>query len=133
MFKSILVPLDGSPFAEHALPLAVAIARGSGATLRLMRVLQGTPQNDQQTVAQAYLEKAYQRVQAAVGVPVEYDLVPQETNVAESIRATSTPKRLTVVLTSHGRGAVSRLWLGSVADELVRSWQFPYCWSGPGE
>ena len=29
MYRTILVPLDGSPFAEHALPLALSIARRS--------------------------------------------------------------------------------------------------------
>jgi nucleotide-binding universal stress UspA family protein len=30
MFRNILVPLDGSPFAEQAIPVAVEIARRSG-------------------------------------------------------------------------------------------------------
>ena len=38
MYHSILLPLDGSPFAEAALPVAVAIARRSGAVLHLARV-----------------------------------------------------------------------------------------------
>ena len=33
MYRSLLVPLDGSAFAEHALPLALGLARRSGATL----------------------------------------------------------------------------------------------------
>jgi nucleotide-binding universal stress UspA family protein len=37
--KTILVPLDGSDFAARALPTAVAIARASGAALRLVRVV----------------------------------------------------------------------------------------------
>ena len=31
MFRTILTPLDGSTFGEHALPLALGIARRSGA------------------------------------------------------------------------------------------------------
>ena len=38
MFNSILVPLDGSPAAEGALPLASSIARQAGASLEIMRV-----------------------------------------------------------------------------------------------
>ena len=37
-FRSILVPLDGSPFAEQALPLAARIADRTGAKLRLALV-----------------------------------------------------------------------------------------------
>lgn len=39
-FRRILVPLDGSPTAEHALRHAAAIARSLGAEIRLLRVLE---------------------------------------------------------------------------------------------
>jgi len=35
MFHSILVPLDGSPFSEQALPLALSIARRAGIPLQV--------------------------------------------------------------------------------------------------
>ena len=37
-FRSLLVPLDGSAFGEHALPLALGIARRCGARVRLVHV-----------------------------------------------------------------------------------------------
>lgn len=39
MLQHILVPLDGSPRAEQALPVAARIARASGGTLTLLRVV----------------------------------------------------------------------------------------------
>jgi len=38
MIRSILVPLDGSTFGEHALPMAASLARRAGATLHLVHV-----------------------------------------------------------------------------------------------
>ena len=38
MYQSILVPLDGSHFSEHALPIAGELARRAGATLRLVHI-----------------------------------------------------------------------------------------------
>ena len=38
MYCSLLVPLDGSRFGEHALPIARAIALRSDATVRLVHV-----------------------------------------------------------------------------------------------
>src|SRR3954468_17240392 len=43
MIRSILVPLDGSDFAEHALPLAAGLARKAGARLPLTHVHQTPP------------------------------------------------------------------------------------------
>ena len=38
MYRSVLVPLDGSTFGEQALPLAQSIARRAGASLQIVRV-----------------------------------------------------------------------------------------------
>src|SRR5688572_14015740 len=38
MIRSILVPLDSSRFSEHALPLALSLARRAGAKLTLLHV-----------------------------------------------------------------------------------------------
>src|SRR5690606_22548252 len=43
VFDPIVVPLDGSPFGEHALPWAAAIARAARARLRLVLVHQLPP------------------------------------------------------------------------------------------
>jgi len=40
MYKRVLIPLDGSPLAEQALPHAIAQARHSQAELILLRVLE---------------------------------------------------------------------------------------------
>ena len=38
MFTSIIVPLDGSSFAERALPLALAVAQRAHAPVELVHV-----------------------------------------------------------------------------------------------
>jgi nucleotide-binding universal stress UspA family protein len=40
MYRSLLVPLDGSAFAEQALPLTLGIARRAGAALNVVQVHQ---------------------------------------------------------------------------------------------
>src|SRR4051812_31023159 len=39
MYRSLLVPLDGSPFGEHALPLALTLAKRCGAEIHLVHVM----------------------------------------------------------------------------------------------
>jgi nucleotide-binding universal stress UspA family protein len=153
MFRSILVPLDGSIFAEQALPLAASIARHAGAVLRLVRVippladyffwapLPGDPletdlRNIHRIEAQEYLNDVVQRVRAAGTVSVVCDVIEEklELSVAESIGVDAEKKGVDlVVLTSHGRGAVARFWLGSVADKLVRSLKIPVLLVRPQE
>ncbi|MCA1769037.1 MAG: universal stress protein [Halomonas sp.] len=45
MFKTILVPIDGSNHAEKALSVAAQLARASSATLHLMTVAEFPPDN----------------------------------------------------------------------------------------
>ena len=42
MFQHIVVPLDGSPRAERALPVAARIARASGGSILLLQVVSST-------------------------------------------------------------------------------------------
>ncbi len=149
MFRTILVPLDGSVFAEHALPLAVSVARQCGATLRLLRVvppladyffmpplpsdpLHGELQKLHRTDAQTYLDGVVHRLKDTV--PVICDVMEEEEGVSESICADTVRTGVDlIVLSSHGRGAVARFWLGSIADKLVRTAPVPVLLARPPE
>lgn len=132
MFRTLLVPWDGSPASEHALPLAIGIARRIGASLRLVRV--HVPQEHYQGEALLYegldhhtrareqdeLDRITRRVaDIAAGVPVTSALVSGAVCDALIEHAAAVSADL-IVMTTHGRGMLSRFWLGSVADELVR-------------
>lgn len=139
MFRSILVPLDGSRLAEEALATAIATARRSGATLQLAMVHHPVlPSADSAAMTSAfteldrlahegeqrYLNHVAERIRGETDVVVHTALL--EGPVAERLatHATSLSTDL-VVMTTHGRGAVSRMWLGSVADELLRHLTMP--------
>jgi nucleotide-binding universal stress UspA family protein len=134
MFRSIVVPLDGSSFAEQALPLAQGLARKTGGTLHLVRVhglyafsdpryswLPYDPALDAQCKEQelAYLEEIARR--AAEEAPLATTSTVMSGMVADGILSHAQSKAADlVVMTTHGRGPVSRAFLGSVADELMR-------------
>ena len=139
MFRSIMVPLDGSPFAEQALPLATELARRSGAILQVALVHHPVPalataievpdieaQLDQEARAheQTYLSSILERLRRTANIPVTSVLL--DGPVAESLQhqVESSGADL-VVITTHGRGPVSRFWLGSVADHLMRVLHIP--------
>lgn len=128
MLRTILVPLDGTPFGEQALPVATAVARRTGARVRLAHVHRPVPV-DQQTLgataefaAREEDRRKLARVAgelAAAGVPAEHALL--DGPVAETlVRHAAEVAADLVVMTTHGRGPLSRAVLGSVADSLVR-------------
>jgi nucleotide-binding universal stress UspA family protein len=146
MYRNLLVPVDGSVFAEHALPLALSLARRAGARVQLVHVhvplaavdAEGFGYVAQHLDAQIkaehheYLERLVRRIHDVSDVPVTATLL--EGDVAVLLRATagSTDTDL-VVMTTHGRGPFQRFWLGSVADALVRDLPVPLLLLRPGE
>ena len=141
MYRSLLVPLDGSPFAEQALPLAISIARRAGASLQVVAVAAGStlsflPEHDQDYWAKGwsvYLEQVVERVRSHVPVPVSFVLL-EGGRVATrlSAHAESIGADL-IVMSTHGRGALGRFWLGSVPLELMGSLSQPLLLVKPGD
>jgi nucleotide-binding universal stress UspA family protein len=139
MYRSICVPLDGSPFAEQALPLALEIARGAGAIVQVALVHHPVPalatamevpeieaQLDQEARAreQVYLSGIVERMRRTVNVPVTSALLDGAVTDALQSHMEASGTDL-VVMTTHGRGPMSRFWLGSVADHLMRTLHLP--------
>lgn len=148
MYRSILVPLDGSSFGEQALPWALSIARRSGASLRLVHVLSPVPaalpegvavpllsdrlEEESRRQRRTYLDAIVARLTDCCPLFVSADLV--EGAVAPTIRAAATGTSVDlVVMTTHGRGAVQRFWMGSVADEVIRDLPTPLLLIRPQE
>jgi nucleotide-binding universal stress UspA family protein len=146
MYRSILVPLDGSSFGEQALPLAVSIARRAGATLHLVSVHvpiapmveDGVASFDQRIDlavkrrSQVYLDKVVEQVAGTAEVPLLAKVV--EGPIADALceQAAATGADL-IVMTTHGRGGLARAWLGSVADDLIRRVTVPILLVRPQE
>jgi nucleotide-binding universal stress UspA family protein len=150
MYRNILVPLDGSPFGEHALPLAVTLARKHGAALHLAHVLpplaslysetalfgdesfERRLREHQRARHQAYLDAVVARLRAA-GVPAVGTSI-QEGEVAPTLRARAVEVGAdVVVMTTHARGGLARWWLGSVADDLARGLPMPLLLTRPAD
>lgn len=136
MLRLILVPLDGSPFGERAIPLALCVARRTGASVELVHVREpavfggGTPMVDTRLDAElkeetrAALERLRERTARRSGLPVSAALL--EGPVIPTLEAHVQARSVSlVVMTTHGRGGMSRSWLGSVADALLRRIEVP--------
>jgi len=138
MFRSILVPLDGSPFAEHSLPMAISLARCSKARLHLVTVSTPLPevfveglaydisqlQQDQGERFGTYISSVAQQVRAVSDVAVHTTVLYGE--VASSLcDLIATGGEDLIVMATHGKGPLGRFWLGSVTDEMIRHAPLP--------
>ena len=137
----VMVPLDGSPFAEQALPLALAIARRIGAHLHLVRVRAILPLSVDED--EAYVKATAAEIESRLPAKVtpwvltdEFGALqyppPAPDMVAKTLANHAREHADLIVMSTHGRGGVKRAWLGSVADALLRIAPRPVLLVRPG-
>lgn len=144
MFRHLMVPLDGSGFAEQALPVAAEVALRSGAVLDLVQVSRPPVQPAEVVGASspstgnfddfdeaAYLESVRARIPAGVSTSSVTLAGP---GIAPALSAHARDRGADlIVMTTHGRGGLARAWLGSVTDRLLREAETPVLLIRPGE
>ena len=142
-FRSILVPLDGSPLAEQAIPMAMAIAERARSKVKLVLVhqplllMETGPAHTKielamQKADREYLRSVAARLRERLGRALSSAVLlgPVAQTLARYIRELGTDL---VVMTTHGRGGIRRVWLGSVADQLIRTSEVPILVVRPSE
>jgi nucleotide-binding universal stress UspA family protein len=134
MFKRILVAVDASEISNLALQAAIRLASEQQASLRIAHVIDTTDINSEHLDQSGMLESLTKNGQSilgkaettatAAGVAVETSLVKIETmnqRISEAIasEAEAWPADL-IVIGTHGRRGLTRLFLGSVAEGTAR-------------
>jgi nucleotide-binding universal stress UspA family protein len=116
----IIVPLDGSAFAEGALPTAEALARALGQRLVLVQAIERA---EDEEGARAYLKRVKDEIEAR-GIRV--DMLVREGMPLGVIKATRREHKANlIVLASHGRGRKTDSLLGSVAASIIAEEEAP--------
>ena len=143
MYKHILIATDGSELATRGVRHGLGLARAVGASVTIVTVTEGwsamelarearggsnNPIAEFERLASAtalgILEQA-RKVAQEEGVEVETIHVP-EARPAEGIIATAEDKKCDlVVMASHGRRGIQRLFLGSQALEVLTRSKIP--------
>jgi nucleotide-binding universal stress UspA family protein len=136
--KNIVVPLDGSAFAEHAIPIALGIAEQSGATLHLVHVFIPVdvmdpfdalhfPDNSLESLKQKkeeYLSFIVHQL-AAVTPAFVTSTVVKGRAVSQSIENVHGIGADLIVMATHGRGVLGRVWWGSTAHSVLQHASVP--------
>ena len=137
MYQRVLIPLDGSPIAESILPfiskiagpldmevvlvrvvpLASEQAMGIASTVGLDSVEAG--EREAQRYLNAHVEGLWAKGLRAQAQVVIGDPAPEIVACAHKVGADL------IAMTTHGRSGLSRLMMGSVAEEVLRSAAIP--------
>lgn len=134
MYKSILVPVDGSASAEYALAVAVALAGRLGSTLHIVHVfgehvtdalpVYGVTGSAARAAAEHYVQGMADRFRPALAGRLTSSVIDGSPTPAIVAHATQVGADL-LVMASHGRTGASRFWLGSVTDAVLRAAPLP--------
>ena len=136
-YRKILVPVDGSPTSNAGLREALDIAKGQGASLQLVHVVDYHYLVMTGLEAGAYIDdlmasltqsgrRILKRAQDQVrksGVPVSTVLLESPAGPAADaiVRQAKKWKADLIVIGTHGRRGVRRLVMGSDAEQIVRN------------
>lgn len=138
MLHRILVPLDGTDFAEAALPYAEALARRTGAKIHLVRasiVRHPPPDNTEESriVARerAYLVEQAQRLGAAQ-FAATVTLQQSDPSDAILVQARQWGADL-IVMATHERGPIGRAVFGSTTGKVLDETPAPVLLVQPGD
>ncbi len=137
MYKKILVPLDGSPLAEAAIPHAQALAKSEGAEIILLRVpvlpsttflardpaLASMVLKEMEEETKEYMQdevlKLRKEGSKVRGMTREGPVPDTILDVARETHADL------IAMSTHGYSGIQRWLMGSVADKVVSHSSIP--------
>ena len=127
-----MVPLDGSPLSQAALPVAESVATSLGARVSLVRSVRWAVQAYPYSLPDAYVPqideeleagaKAYlRRMEEALKGKVEVDAFVVRGGIADGLMDVVDKQAVDlVVMTTHARAGIARAALGSTADRMLQ-------------
>jgi nucleotide-binding universal stress UspA family protein len=132
--RRIVVPLDGSPAAERAIPVATALVGMLGVGVHLLTV-SDRPETDEESLAHTETAETSAQADDTDGKTARTYLACEAAKLRERELSVSTEHRTgdpaaellagvgpgdLLVLTTHGRGTARRWQIGTVAERLLR-------------
>ena len=140
MYEEILVPLDGSEFAEAALPHARALSKAFDGRITLISVFEpatvisqpgavgpvisvAVDTEAEMTALRQYLDKVVANLKTE-GINVR-TAIRQGDPASVVIDYAAANREDIIVMSTHGRSGIQRWVYGSVADKVLRSANVP--------
>ncbi|WEI04858.1 universal stress protein [Acinetobacter johnsonii] len=138
-YQNILVPVDGSETSYAAVAQAAELAKAFGGKITVVQVLALDPYIAAEYISATQTNDLIERARTSVlktleeaaakfsdlGIPVEVKLLEGQVVHREIIREAETAKADLIVIGSHGRTGLKRLFLGSVAQSVLGEAHIP--------
>lgn len=138
-YQNILVPVDGSETSYAAVAQAAELAKAFGGKITVIQVLALDPYIAAEYISATQTNDLIERARTSVlktleeaaakfsdlGIPVEAKLLEGQVVHREIIREAETSKADLIVIGSHGRTGLKRLFLGSVAQSVLGEAHIP--------
>ena len=138
-YQNILVPVDGSETSYAAVAQAAELAKAFGGKITVVQVLTLDPYIAAEYISATQTNDLIERARTSVlktleeaaakfsdlGIPVEAKLLEGQVVHREIIREAETSKADLIVIGSHGRTGLKRLFLGSVAQSVLGEAHIP--------
>jgi nucleotide-binding universal stress UspA family protein len=143
----LLIPVDGSPFSEEALPMALPIARACQAEVHLLRV---SPESSEAaewayggmppSLHEAAMAKAESELSSHLhtlaerleGLPVTTSVIFHDSAAEEIIAYAARESVDLIVMTTHGRTGPREKIMGGVSRAVLASGVAPVLFVRPG-
>ncbi|MEG2462908.1 MAG: universal stress protein [Acinetobacter sp.] len=138
-YQNILVPVDGSETSYAAVAQAAELAKAFGGKITVVQVLALDPYIAAEYISATQTNDLIERARTSVlktleeaaakfsdlGIPVEAKLLEGQVVHREIIKEAETTKADLIVIGSHGRTGLKRLFLGSVAQSVLGEAHIP--------
>lgn len=132
-YQNILVPVDGSETAYAAIAKASEFAQAFGSKITLVQVLSLDPYIAEEYISTRQTNDLIERARSAIlaslneakarfnaqGIAVETLLVEGTVIHREIVKAAEKSHADLIIIGSHGRTGLKKLFLGSVAQSLL--------------
>ncbi|XUX00438.1 MAG: universal stress protein [Dehalogenimonas sp.] len=138
MFKTIIVPLDGSRVSEQVLPTAADLARcAPDSKIILLEVIKPvgpsvidalvlSNASEVETLTPAEARDYLRQIAAKHLTGIRVQILAEEGGAAEIIlQAAKDNKADVIAMASHGRSGIARLTLGSVTSQVINHAEIP--------
>ena len=132
-YKNILVPVDGSETSFSAVKKAADLAKAFNAKITVVQVLALDPYIAAEYITQSQTNELIERARTSVqnnlqqakdkfgeeGIEVDTKLLEGQVIHREIVQAASELNSDLIVIGSHGRTGLKKLFLGSVAQNVL--------------